>query len=387
MKNVCSACGFLDLSSLPVPHPSISMLSDGQRLPYVLRKLSCSNCGYGFHASPPDTEELRKLFDEKYNLGQRDTVAETRRAAHYFEAILSFLGENRVSLPDRVLEMGCGMGSLLTALSSQWKCSSAIGLEPSPVLAEAASLRSSAGVSIYRGFAEDFHDLHVPEVDLCLSVNVIEHSISPETFLLACNNSIRSEGNVLVICPDGENPSSELLFYDHLSSLTTKSLSIFGKRAGLELVASHTLTGPLQGFAMHLFQQSGRSEHIYSSCPDLSARRAAYLNTWCDATKNLTDALKSKPYAIFGAGEYADLLAAYCPDIVQAADGFAVDAPTLSSFHSKPIFDMETLLKSGVCSIVAAVHERSWPAIHRRFSDLGKAVYHPCIQTSDIVAL
>src|SRR6056297_915624 len=187
------------------------MLSDGQVLNRPLHKMSCQNCGHGFHSVPPTPKELRGFFDMSYSLGQRNPSAEARRAEFYAEAIADFLAAHGIAWPERLIELGCGMGSLLSELSRRWSCRLAVGLEPSQQLVDAARVNCSVEVEIFQGFAEDLPLPDVSDCDICLSVNVAEHTLSPSGFLSICRSTIREGGRVVVICPDGEQPSSELL--------------------------------------------------------------------------------------------------------------------------------------------------------------------------------
>ncbi|MFK7878304.1 class I SAM-dependent methyltransferase [Roseobacter sp.] len=377
----CPACEQTDLLELPIPHPENSMLSDGQTLKCVLRKMSCCDCGHCFHAAPPTQEDLLKLFDENYSLGQRDPSAEVHRAELYAEAIMEFLAENSIAWPQRLVEIGCGMGSLLSLLAGRWNCQSAAGIEPSQQLATAALTKCPENAVVHQCAAEDLPMQEFCGFDLCLSVNVAEHTLAPSEFLRKCNSTVTDAGHILVICPDGEQPSSELLFYDHMSSFTDASLTSFAKQAGLRKVASRSLTGGLQGFRAHLLDQDNQfPETVSSSYQDLSKQRIEFLERWCQGCSTLGLALRENDYAIFGTGEFADLLATYCAPIVENATYFVVDNSVVESYRGKPVIDTKTFISLEDLKLVAAVHERSWPAVHKRFRSLGAEIFHPYCQ-------
>lgn len=353
------------------------MLSDGKIISKRLHKGACQVCGYGFHATPPTQGDLRDFFDNEYDLGQRDPDAEKARAELYANAIELFLSENKVPSPQRIVEPGCGMGSLLSRLAHGWGCEAALGVEPSQQLADIAREQVNDTTEVWQGFAEDIADTHKGRFDLCLSINVIEHTLSPDDFMDVCRKITHVDGHILIVCPDGETPNLELLFYDHISSFTRPALDAFARRAGLSIVASRILEGPLLGFQMLLLKRSAGQRVLFQCPPHLTQARVNLLDVWRKGSDNLEAVLAGRPYAIFGAGEFADLLAAYCARIVENAQSFVVDTPSQKTYLGKPIVSTEEFLKLSDNALVAAVNERSWPVVKERFADLGRDIYHP----------
>ncbi|MEL7256124.1 MAG: class I SAM-dependent methyltransferase [Pseudomonadota bacterium] len=382
----CPACQSTDATPLPVPHATRAMISDGQIVGKSLSKMSCEVCGHGFHQMPLTKDALRGFYDDDYSLGQNDQRAEEQRAAAYGAVLAGLLDQTGIPAPTRFLEFGCGMGSLLAWLKRRWGSDAAFGIEPSAQLASFAAKIVPDGVSVEQGFAEDIVATHLGAYDLCLSVNVVEHTLSPEAFLDTCAKVIRPEGAVIVICPDGETPSSELLFFDHVSSFTQSSLSAFANRARLHCVTRQALTGPLQGFQMMLLKPGADPSLAPKGTPGLSARRAAFLDVWRGAEDAIKSRLNGQPYAIFGVGEYADLLAAYAPGLVEDAVCFVVDTPQMQTHKGKTVLTTDAFLRTTPTAILAAVHERSWPAVEARFRGTCPDVLHPAYLTSNEAA-
>ena len=372
----CPACVSSNVQSLPLPHPATSMLSDGQVIARPLHKLSCENCGYGFHASPPTSVDLRDLFDEDYSLSKCDPDAEVARAEQYAHVIERFLADNAIQPPRHLIELGCGMGSLLSILVQQWGCESAFGVEPSKQLADAAREKNEVA-TISQGFAEDIAEAHEDRFDLCLSINVIEHTLSPLDFLDVCRKITHPSGQILVVCPDGETPSVELLFYDHISSFTRPALAAFADRAALSIVAAQVLDGPLLGFQMLLLKRAPEPSSVPEAPLNLTQSRVDFLQTWCQSSEYIAAALDGRPYAIFGAGEVTDLLSAYCPDIIDAAQSIVVDNPSQATHAGQPLISTEAFLERSELVLVAAVNLRSWAAVKESFRALGKDIFHP----------
>ena len=353
------------------------MLSDGRIISRPLQKLTCQTCGYGFHSVPPTRKDLRDFFDEDYSLGQRDPSAEMARAQLYADVIEPFLANNMKQIPSHLVEVGCGMGSLLSLLARRWKCETVLGVEPSKQLADFARENNAYETVIWQGFAEDIASTYENRFDLCLSINVIEHTLSPTDFMDVCRKTTHQDGYILIICPDGQTPNLELLFYDHISSFTLSALEAFALRVGLKIIASEILEGPLLGFQMVLLQRSTERTTTLPAPSRLAEARTDLLNIWRHSEARLARALGGKAYAIFGAGEFADLLAAYCPQIIDNAQSIVVDTPFQERYLGKPLISTDTFLEQNDGVLVAAVNERSWQTIQELFTALGVKIYHP----------
>lgn len=374
----CPACGARDVVNLPSPHPTRSMASDGRIIQAKLFKRSCVSCGHGFHANPPAPEALRGLYDNAYDLGLRDRGAEKARAEDYADQITALLADVRVG---SFIEFGCGTGSLLTILAQKWGSAHAVGVEPSARLAQTARATVANGIRIEQAFAEDFSTGAGATHDVCLSVNVAEHTLAPALFLNACREAVRPQGTIIVICPDGETPTSELLFYDHISSFTSHSIAAFAHKAGLASVKSSPLGGRLSGFRAHLLQRREGKRATPPPYDKLADQRSRFLET-CKNCESAVERAMDGEYAIFGTGEFTDLLAAYSPSVVDRASYFVVDVPAGEKCHGKQVVATQKFLASPDIGLLAAVHERSWISVRERFSSLNVKIAHPYILAS-----
>src|SRR5215831_7494494 len=112
----CPACGGMR-SVLPLPGPR-SMLSDGRMLDRPLAKDDCSRCGLLGHRHTPDAAEIAGYFREGYTLyahapGRPEERARQEAYAEWIAAQIRPRGAVRL------LEIGCGNGSLLLALKQR----------------------------------------------------------------------------------------------------------------------------------------------------------------------------------------------------------------------------------------------------------------------------
>jgi len=375
----CPVCGSPETVDLPVPNSVRAMISDGRLMPRPLRRRSCCNCGYGFHTIAPTSRDLLEIYGTKYSIGLRDVEAGHKRALAYGSQISDFLqahlgpGRSISSL----VEFGSGSGHLLNYLAEQWKCKVVTGVEPSAQLVDYSRRHAAQDAWIEESFAEAF-DPQGTEYDLCVSVNVVEHAASPADFLRACRNVVSGEGIVAVICPDGELATSELLFYDHISSFTVCSMKLCAEEAGLGLAESSALTGPLRGFRIYLMRPNSEHGEISSIAGSALAKaRAEFMGNWRELESSVLAAFGARPYAIFGTGEFADLLAAYSPGVVERARCFVVDKPIEEMCHGKPAVSTEAFLGGADIPLLAAVNLHSWPGLCARFGNYRRDIFHP----------
>ena len=374
----CPACGSEDFKDLPVPHASRSMVSDGKVISSPLRRGSCNNCGHGFHTRNFSEEQIKEIYSADYSIGLRDAVAEAARSAEYGQQIEAFLTRHvrKGGNFSRIIEFGCGSGTLLNHLTNSLGAQVATGVEPSSRVAAYARSISGGRVSIHEGFAEQFEEsAHC--YDLCLSVNVIEHTRNPHGFLQACRRVIDKTGNIIVVCPDGEIAGSELLFYDHISNFTSASLAMIVAGVNLRMVANSPLTGGLQGFRIHLLRWGDADvDNPSHGFVSLTQQRAEYVDTWSRMQDAAERMLKGRKYGIFGTGEYSDLLHAYSPSIIENAEFFVRDKPVETNFYSKSVVSTKDFLSFPKMPLIAAVHERSWPLVRDRFRSEDVPIFH-----------
>lgn len=375
----CPVCYAGDVMPLARPHPTRSMSSEGRIISLPLEKSSCNACGYGFHGQSISAQDRDFFYDETYDLGLRDAGADRRRAQDYAEHIEVFLARH-TDHPRQgmsIVELGCGTGTLLDCMTERWTAVRSLGIEPAARLVQVAQTRVGPNIEVRQGFAESGRAAG-GSYDLCVSVNVVEHALDPVSFLAACAAAIVDDGVIVAICPDGDRPDSELLFRDHVSSFSETAFALVAAQAGLQLVASAQLGGQQSGFKIFLLKPDRhpvvKREH---SARQLSHLRESYLEGWGDLEQAALSNLASRDFAIFGTGEYADLLHAYCPGITDRACFYVVDGPGQRERDGRKVIATDEFLSQRQMTLVAAVHPRNWRMVKRRFEVVADRFVHP----------
>jgi 2-polyprenyl-3-methyl-5-hydroxy-6-metoxy-1,4-benzoquinol methylase len=140
-----------------------------------------------------------------------------------------------------VIEVGCAPGILLAELQSRgYKC---IGVEPDEKTAN--WIRQHMKVDVQVGF---FPDIDLPNCDLFLAFDVLEHSPSPDRFMQKVSYLLNPGGIAIIQTPIerygydppfGEAFRSAFKEFEHLFLFTNKSIEMLAKYSNLEIIASN----------------------------------------------------------------------------------------------------------------------------------------------------
>jgi SAM-dependent methyltransferase len=307
------------------------MTSDLRVVFQPLGKSGCAGCQLGMRrvGGAPPTD-----FGADYQLSAHAAGIhrfEATRQVHYADWISRAVARP----PARILDVGCGNGSLLLALKHRWPDAELLGCDPAPQSVAAAR---SVGLDVWRGSADT-----IPAgvaADLIVSVNVVEHTVDPPTFLRRLRAAGGPGATIVVVCPDATEPGVELLVADHLYSLTPTHLAGFA--AAVELTMR---PGPPPPAALRQFQlavagaAAVHAPAVWSGVPDrereLNDRRHRYLEAWRLLDVELAARLPER-VALFGAGEAAGLLRAYAPGVWSRVTTLTADVPPGPAFADLP---------------------------------------------------
>ena len=115
----------------------------------------------------------------------------------------------------------------------------------------------------------------------------------------------------------------------------------------------------------------------------LARARSDFLKGWSEIDAGASEWLDNRPYAIFGAGEFRNLLRAYAPRLVKGAEAFLTDEPLAATLDGRPWLRADEYASTHPLTImVAAVNPRSWPAVAGRFRGSGAQIVHPYLFSS-----
>src|SRR5258705_3827844 len=149
------------------------MASDLRLIDAPLEKAACAYCGALRNLKP---QTVLALFERGYALYAHAPGGSAERERQ--DAYAGWITSSVPHAPERVLDAGCGNGSLLLALAKHWPAATLLGCDLS---ADSISFGGAAGLTLW---ASPVLELP-PEVhaDLIVTVNVIEHTPDPLAFL------------------------------------------------------------------------------------------------------------------------------------------------------------------------------------------------------------
>jgi SAM-dependent methyltransferase len=284
------------------------------------------------------------------------------------------LGGRRIS---SIFEIGAGNGSLLAELVELYPGLQVSGIEPVDAAAEFAR---SAGLDIQTAFIEAF-DITSANSDVVLSVNVVEHVVDPVAFLATAATGMSENGCIIVVCPDGEIPSTELLIYDHVHSFTPRAMRLLAAKCGLAVTDVRKSPGEIGPFQALVLQRESTTPSVGSLETDsiLHRERNAFLGAWEALERRLLARVnKTKTLTAFGFGESAQLLRTYAPNVWAKVDNIVAD---VDGFFDDKIVHRYRPDLTVAQEILLAVRPDLQPALVERLRGDGK---HP-IQWDDLV--
>ncbi len=335
----CVICGAASWTPLPDPGPQ-SMASDWRVVGEPLSRHACDGCGLVRrwpNATPDET-----LYSSGYGLYAHapGDARERGRQELYATWIASLVAHP----PTRVLDVGCGNGSLLIALGERWPAAQLTGCDPSE---ESVVHGAATGLRLWQGTAADLPA--DAAAGLVVSVNVIEHTRDPLAFLRDVAAAVTFGGTLVLVCPDGGTPGLELLFADHIFSFAPPHLHALCAHAGLRIDASGEAPpalGPFQAVVARAVTPDRSASRAPVVSPDARAR---YLAAWRGLDARLLERV-SAPAVCFGAGEAAGLLRAYAPRTWSRIRACTADGDPRGRFGELPmvaldrVSDEDTLL-------------------------------------------
>jgi 2-polyprenyl-3-methyl-5-hydroxy-6-metoxy-1,4-benzoquinol methylase len=229
----CPVCASADIDALAVV----------RHMPYD----RCRSCGFVF-CNPYPPEAVRDAFyNSAFYTNYRVLEDHMRERDPYFSismytdmrALASRVAEFS---PTRVLDYGCGTGSLLALLRDEFDVTEAHGLEIS------AQARERADRAYGLDIAGRVEDLPYQSYDMVLLLEVIEHVPDPDAFFAEMARLISPGGVVVVTTPAvdnliGHRAPQHCLHYtapSHVSLFTSRAMHVLLEKHGFSSVRFDT---------------------------------------------------------------------------------------------------------------------------------------------------
>jgi SAM-dependent methyltransferase len=351
----CIVCGGVEWIPLPDPGPR-SMTSDWRVVDEPLARVLCVTCGLVRRDPTASTGALFYASGYALYAHAPGDAREQARQEEYARWIALATGRR----PRRVLDVGCGNGSLLRALRTCWPEAELLGCDPSP---EAVAQGAGDGLRLWTGAATDLPpDLGA---DLVIAVNVVEHTLDPIAFLAALRAALHPDGRLVIVCPDGSRPGLDLLFVDHLFSFGGEHLAALLSRAGLPCLRLSGAPATLGAFQMAVSRRWETTGERPVSAPARVDEVARYLDRWRHLDERLCNRIGGSAVS-FGAGEAAGLLRAYAPRAWSLVRACTVDGQREGTFGGLPMIPLDAVRADE--TLLVAVRPSDQPRVGERLS-------------------
>jgi len=225
----CSICGSREWQVVYSALQNVSDIAGEVRVDLVM----CDRCGFLFNNPQPNPD----LLAEHYRISSsgsvfREVGPETR-GGRLTQLRIDFV--TRLMPPGstgRVLDVGCGNGFFLESLPAEgWE---KIGIDLSP---KSGRNISDSRIKLIEGDILDYEPGHGFDLITCFSS--FEHFRTPEAVLRKIRQLLRPDAMVVLDVPDSSFPDpglEEYFSFEHLSSFTRPTLTMFFNNNGFEVV-------------------------------------------------------------------------------------------------------------------------------------------------------
>jgi SAM-dependent methyltransferase len=353
---------------LPDPAPR-SMASDWRIVDEPLSRQICRACG--LICRRPTASTGTSFYTSGYALYAHPPgeSREHTRQAEYARWIAQATGRR----PRRVLDVGCGNGSLLRALRTYWPDAEMMGCDPSR---ESIAQGYGGELRLWTGTASNLpSDV---SVDLVIAVNVIEHATDPMAFLASLRAALQPDGMIVIVCPDGAKPGLELLFVDHVFSFGREHLGTLLSRSGMQRLGASQAPHSLGAFQMAIGRRRDATQPRALHAPPRVDDVTRYLERWQRLDAQLQAKIEG-PAVCFGASEAAGLLRAYAPRAWASVRACATDGSPKGRFGDLPILPIDAVSKEA--QVLLGVR----PADQSRLADRLAARFRRVVTWYDLV--
>jgi SAM-dependent methyltransferase len=311
--DICDLCESQESKTLLSGYDR-SFTSDTRIVKLPLNKRKCLSCGLVRNGLSFSSEFLQSHYENDYILGTDAATQEpliftsegvVERSKIVFDWIINCLQKSGIEPGNlsRILEIGCGEGSVLQRFSSSFKNLECSGIEMNTKSAEIANRRK---LTVAKGTYENIEG----EYDLIYSFAVIEHVPSPMDFLKKLKRHLKKGGVIVVAQPSQDYGSSDIFFSDHLYHFNSYHITRYGSLAGMKTLYYDNSHEYLQSFSMHVFVHESQPVHIASiSLNDSIENR---INDFINEFHLIDKWIKKHPsIGVWGVGQKFVLLSAY----------------------------------------------------------------------------
>lgn len=198
-------------------------------LPVVV--VQCKSCGFLFNSPRPDKSALESYYsDDKQASGQifRDHSPDSHYPKLYARRAAFLAQILRLRFGGRLLDVGCGTGGFLRALSLELPGWELTGLDPSKNAIDACVHQN---LQVQQGAVGD-DILNARSFDAISLVSVLEHIPDPVAALNWCRQRLTADGLLFVEVPNSLQPELSLTGFFNLEHIVHFTPGSLGRMLG-----------------------------------------------------------------------------------------------------------------------------------------------------------
>jgi 2-polyprenyl-3-methyl-5-hydroxy-6-metoxy-1,4-benzoquinol methylase len=287
----------------------------------VIHNVMCRVCGTVWNDRTVSNVALERFYatyaKKTTEAGEDDLLFDASGA-------VETLGRNQVAFlvphlsrlgTGRVLDVGCGKGTLLTLFAECFPGWDRAGIEPS---AAAAAIARTSGLTVYEGML-DTVAIESSSFDVVTIVHVLEHAASPMAALQSIHRALRSDGLVFIEVPNMLDPNMfyDFLLHEHLFHFSPDTLcrALIRQGFAIEAVEPSTVYGATRVIARKIGDQRDVRQPPAVELSHLTSGIRAWRRLWDGMRQGAHDlaaaAAAGKRVALFGAGMTTAALLVY----------------------------------------------------------------------------
>ena len=397
--SLCIVCNGKQWLRLPPSHPTRSVRSDGAILNRPLAKAQCNDCGMIQSCEVPAQETLESLYTDHYDIYNKRPDSEQFVTGRYRSLAQAIVSSVAPLIPKRVLEVGCGNGAALQAVSALWSEAKCVGMEP---VTSAVNAAQAHGINAYQGMIGGT----IPEViskhqyDVIYTIHVIEHTGNPIRYLEGLKAMLAPGGRLIVTTPNSRQPNLEIMRTDHHYSMLPYHLNVIARKAGLMPIKSTLCPGGGEDLDYEHNQllvcslpQITDAIDQFPTLPDelnpehrtvLFAARKKYFDDFSALDDTLLQRFAdAKDIVCFGTGGWTCMLAGYAPQAWNRVRACVIDGGSSNEFYGKKILPYSIVIEKKPDIVLVGINPATQPIIVRRL----EADQIPSARWDDIIAM
>lgn len=342
-----------------------------------LEKVICPESGVVANKNRFSDVDLDILYGEEYELnvlGKEEHFFYTQngpkaRSEVFFDWIVPYFPENFKSL----IEIGCGEGNLLARLAEKFPEKSLNGIDGS---FKAVELAADKGLNVQRKLILSDEDL--PQADVYLLVNVIEHVENLNLFINNLKQSLTEGGRIIFCLPVQDYGGYDIFFYEHVWHFTSIHFERVLSNNGLNLIYSDSNHPINHGIGLFVCEKSSvSSEYLSGYYSDTIQKNLEFWLANFSALNNLIKLKKFERIVLFGAGEVSTLFLAFSDLFKQNIIACIDDTkPEGMLKHGIPVFPSVWLESNRTDLLLLAVNKKYHPIIEEKLRHLNLNI-HP----------